>query len=319
MAPTRGQERESLIAEASEWLARLDVGRASTEELDAWREADPRRAAAFAEVVATWNRLGELPVPAQPPVAKPPATRRAFLGGALAATVAGVAVLGWRERENFFRERIVTAIGERRTLSLPDGSSMDLNTDTEVYWKFDDRVRKFWLRRGEAALSIVADLLRPFELVTVQGVTQLAAGQFNARIRANELELFVLSGRALLNTVSGRNKEVTVTRASDPRRKLTTDGQQSEVAPAMEDAIQSVQAWRRGEIIFNGQTLSEAVAEYNRYLPRKFVLADQKVADLRLGGRFLTGDPQRFLGALRSTFGIKVTDDGTSGIVLHSP
>jgi len=40
---------------------------------------------------------------------------------------------------------------------------------------------------------------------------------------------------------------------------------------------------------------------------------------LRLLQRSLTDDPQRFLGALRSTFGIKVTDDGSSPIVLKSP
>jgi len=316
MAPTGGQERESLIAEAAEWLARLDVGRASPAELDAWRAADPRRAAAFAEVAATWDRLGELPAPATLPQAT---SRRAFLGGALAASVVGVGVLGWLERDYFLRRRIVTAVGERRTLSLPDGSSMDLNTDTEVYWKFDDQVRKLWLHRGEAALSVAADLVRPFLLVTAQGLTTLAAGQFNARLRAGELELWVLSGQALIKTVSGQNNEVTVASASDPRRKLTTDGQQFGVAPAQEEAVRTVQAWRRGEIIFNGQPLSEAVEEYNRYLARKFVIGDQKVGGLRLGGRFLTDDPQRFLGALRSTFGIKVTDDGSSPIVLKSP
>ncbi|MBS0417931.1 MAG: FecR domain-containing protein [Proteobacteria bacterium] len=319
MAPTRGQERESLIAEAADWLARLDVGRASREELDAWRAADPRRAAAFAEVAATWNRLGELPAPEALLRVKSSITRRVFLGSALAASAAGVGVLGWMERDYFLRSRIVTAIGERRTLSLPDGSSMDLNTDTEVYWKFDDQVRKLWLRRGEAALSIAADLVRPFVLVTAQGLTTLAAGQFNARLRSGELELFVLSGQALLKTVSGQNKEVTVASASDPRRKLITDGQQFEVAPAREEAVQSVQAWRRGEIIFNGQPLSDAVEEYNRYLSRKFVIGDRKVANLRLGGRFLTDDPQRFLAALRSAFGLRVTDDGTSAIVLNSP
>ena len=319
MAPTRGQERESLIAEAAEWLARLDVGRASTAELDAWRGADPRRAAAFAEVAATWNRLAELPASATVPQVKPATSRRVFLGAALAASVAGVGALGWLKRDYLLRSRIVTAIGERRTLALPDGSSMDLNTDTEVFWKFDDQVRKFWLHRGEAALSIAADLVRPFVLVTAQAITTLAAGQFNARLRAGELELFVLSGKALLETVSGQNREVIVASASDARRRLTTDGRQSEVAPAMEEAVQTVQAWRRGEIIFNGQPLSEAVEVYNRYLARKFVIGDPRVAGLRLGGRFLTGDPQRFLGALRSTFGIKVTDDGSSPIILNSP
>ena len=47
------EDRAQLIALASDWLVRLDAGDADAEDFERWRGADPRRAAAFAEVAAT--------------------------------------------------------------------------------------------------------------------------------------------------------------------------------------------------------------------------------------------------------------------------
>jgi transmembrane sensor len=91
-----------------------------------------------------------------------------------------------------------------------------------------------------------------------------------------------------------------------------------DVVDTPEAQVQSVQAWRRGEIVFEGQALSAAVEEYNRYLTRKLVIGDDRAGRLRLGGRFLTGDPDSFLDALRTTFGLRIIDDGSSRILLKS-
>jgi transmembrane sensor len=302
-----------LIAQASQWLARLDAGRAAEQDLDAWRDADPRHAAAFAEVAHAWTRLDVLR-DAEPPRSS---NRRAWLtggGAALAAGLVGGAYLG---RDVLLRDRVATGVGERRTLALPDGSSVELNTDTEVFWRFDRRRRRLWLARGEAALTIAQDRLRPFELFTAQGLARLAAGQFNARLRPAGLDLIVLAGQAAVEAASGR-AQAQVTGPADPRQALEINPHRIEVVARAEAQVQSVQAWRRGEIVFEGQPLSAAVEEYNRYLTRKLVIGDDRAGALRLGGRFLTGDPDSFLEALRTTFGLRIIDDGPSRILLKS-
>ncbi|MFZ0270086.1 FecR/PupR family sigma factor regulator, partial [Caulobacter sp.] len=60
MAQQGEEDRAALIAQASDWLSRLDAGRATAEQLETWRGADPRRAAAFAEVASVWSRLDVL-------------------------------------------------------------------------------------------------------------------------------------------------------------------------------------------------------------------------------------------------------------------
>jgi transmembrane sensor len=314
MEQTGDQDRDALIAQASEWLARLDAGRADPAEFEAWRGAEPRRAAAFAEVAAAWSKLDALR--GAEPRRRPAMSRRAWLGGgmALAAGLAGAAYLG---RDQLLRARTVTGIGERRTLALPDGSSVELNTDTEVLWRFDRHRRRLWLERGEVALTVAQDALRPFELFTQQGLARLASGQFNARLRPAGLDLIVLAGQAAIRTAAGEARAA-VESATDARQALAVTATGVAVAAAPETEVQNVQAWRRGEIVFEGQRLSEAIEEYNRYLVRKLVIEDPKVGRMRLGGRFLTDNPETFLEALRTTFGLRIIEDGPSRILLKS-
>ncbi len=315
MAQLGDQDRDALIAEASLWLARLDAGRASERDLDAWRDVDPRRAAAFAEVASAWTRLDGLRGADDRPVHRP--SRRTWLAGGGAALAAGLAGGAYLGRDVLLRDRVVTGVGERRTLALPDGSSVELNTDTEVFWRFDRERRRLWLSRGEAALMIVHDSLRPFELFTSQGLARLAAGQFNARLRPAGLDLIVLAGQAAVRTASGA-AQAQVVGPADARQALEVTARHIDVVATPEAEVQAVQAWRRGEIVFEGQALSAAVEEYNRYLTRKLVIGDDRAGALRLGGRFLTGDPDSFLNALRTTFGIRIIEDGPSRILLKS-
>ena len=315
MAQPGDQDRDALIAEASLWLARLDAGRASEQDLDAWREADPRRAAAFAEVASAWTRLDALRDADDQTAPRP--SRRAWLTGGGAALAASLVGGAWLGRDVLLRDRVVTGVGERRTLALPDGSSVELNTDTEVFWRFDRKRRRLWLSRGEAALMVVHDSLRPFELFTSQGLARLAAGQFNARLRPAGLDLIVLAGKAAVETASGV-AQAQVTGPADARQALEITASHIDVVATPEAQVQTVQAWRRGEIVFEGQALSVAVEEYNRYLTRKLVIGDDKAGALRLGGRFLTGDPDSFLDALRTTFGVRIVEDGPSRILLKS-
>jgi transmembrane sensor len=314
MARPGDQDRDALIAEASLWLARLDAGRATEQDLDAWRDADPRHAAAFAQVAHAWTRLDALRDADLP---RPSVSRRAWIAGGGATLAAGVAGGAWLGRDVLLRDRVVTGVGERRTLALPDGSSVELNTDTQIAWRFDRQRRRLWLARGEAALTIAHDAVRPFELLTAQGLARLAAGQFNARLRPAGLDLIVLAGQAAVETASGVAK-ARVAGAGDPRQALEISAQHVAVVAAPEAQVQAIQAWRRGEIVFEGQPLAEAVEEYNRYLTRKLVIGDERAGALRLGGRFMTGDPDSFLDALRMTFGLRIIEDGPSRILLKS-
>jgi transmembrane sensor len=83
--------------------------------------------------------------------------------------------------------------------------------------------------------------------------------------------------------------------------------------PVSGEEIDRMLAWRQGAIDLHGQTLGEAVEEFNRYNSRHLVVADESISGLKLGGYFRADDTDGFIRALRSTFPVKASAsrDGT--------
>jgi transmembrane sensor len=90
----------------------------------------------------------------------------------------------------------------------------------------------------------------------------------------------------------------------------------SEVTPQL---IERRLAWTAGRLEFRGETLAEAVAEFNRYNTRQIRLADAALGSLRVGGNFKATDPESFAAALASAFNLHIEPAGADAIVLRPP
>lgn len=315
-----------LIAAAAEWLVALDAGRADPQSFEAWRAADPRHAAAFAQMLAIWEKTGALRLsPERPemPVSEPVSddvsekqkatapvfSRRRLLAGAGAGVflaAAGTAVV----LSGQWQQRLRTDVGERRAVRLPDGSSAELNTDTILSWDFDDS-RSVWLERGEAAITVATNSALPFLLHSADVVARLTEGRYNLRLWDNGPELIALSGSGEIHS---RNNTPVV--LAPMHAVLRRNGRIQTLEVSADDA-DAAQAWRRGEIVFNGMRLDEAVREFNRYLEKKLVVADPRIGAIRLQGRFFVDDLASFLRSLKHGFEISA-DVRAHAIILRS-
>lgn len=303
-----------MTGQAVDWLVALDHGNADQAAFEAWRGADPRHAATFAQVAATWRRTGDRriaelaavsnDIASQPleiePEAQPGLTRRAIVAG-MATVAAGLggtaAFFAWPQRA--YAE---TAVGERRTIALPDGSQAMLNTDSRVAWRFDDG-RDFWVERGEAALLVRA-AHAPFRVHSDPIDARLSPGSFNLRLDADGGELLVRAGRAAAAYRNGGAETITAN-----QRLLVGDGA-ARIDTITASDIAAATAWQHGDIVFNGMRLDEAVREFNRYLPTKLALGDRSLASTQLGGDFQIATPEQFLTALHDGFGIGSRREG---------
>jgi transmembrane sensor len=299
-----GKAGADLKAQAIDWLVALDCGTADEQAFTTWRDSDPRHASVFAQVAATWRRTADpqlamlLDMDAPPSLVDEPApaprmSRRAVAAGAAAMLGVGGAgaFLAWPRRSY-----AATAVGERRTLRLPDGSLAMLNTDTRVAWQFD-RDRHLWVERGEAALLVRAGQ-KPFRLYSDPLEAELSDGKFNLRIAPEGGQLLVVAGKA---TATRRGMAAETIGAGSA---LTVADGAARVSRWSSDALAAATAWEQGRIVFNGMPLDRAIAEFNRYLPEKIVLRQSDLAATRLGGTFQIDDPDSFLLALREGFAI---------------
>ena len=299
-----GKAGAELREQAIDWLVALDCGTADEQAFSAWRDADPRHASAFAQVAATWRRTADprlsvlLNQPEEAslepePVAPRMVSRRAVATGAVAVLgVSGAgAFLAWPRRAY-----AATAVGERRTIRLPDGSHAMLNTDTRVAWRFENG-REFWIEQGEAAL-LVGEAEKPFRVYSDPIDARLSGGKFILRVDPSGGQLLVLAGRA---AAAYRGTLAETIRAGSA---LTVSDGAARVTAWSPEAMAAATAWEHGKIVFNGMALDRAVAEFNRYLSDKIVLEQADLARTRLGGEFQIDNPDGFLLALREGFDI---------------
>lgn len=315
MEPQDQVDHKAIRDQASLWLARLDSGSADVEAFERWRDAHPAHAAAFAKIARLWSRLGDTQAAMDLPKAATPSApgRRAFLR---AAGVIGGAILlsgGAFASKTFARSSASTRPGERRRVTLGDGVVIDLNTDSKVSWRWDKGAACVWLDRGEAAVTVAASSKSPCVLKAGDITADLGAGEFNARLRGDSLNLLVLRGTGVLRASPGGH---TSTAHFERGQNVVATASGAFVQKASVESLDEVSAWRRGEIVFQGAPLGAVVEDYNRYLTKKLVIADPELSKLRLGGRFTNSDPSDFLNTLSSSFGVRAVDAGDNTIML---
>lgn len=310
------EQQQSLIDQAATWLVALDTGSADRAAFEEWRGRSSRHAAAFAQAAAIWSRTADLrhvaeaPAPAQAPRHAPTDApvhapieagerrgidRRSLIAAAVVGAVAIAGGGAWLTRDT--RELVETAVGKRRSLMLPDGSIAELNSDTRLLWRYGTE-RALWMERGECALDVAPQAAPPLRVSGPDFVAGLAAGRYNLQLSAGGAVLAVLAGTARVALGAGGAHAVAA------GNRLTWNDARATLAPLSEAAVARITAWQRGEILFDGMTLGEAVAEFNRYLPRKLVVADRDTAAIALGGRYMIDEPEAFLRALRDGFGV---------------
>lgn len=247
---------------------------------------------------------------------KPLVSRRALMGGSIAASIAAVgATAAWRYVSDVDLHH--TRLGERRTITLSDGSRIHLNTASAVEVAMRKHSRRIRLVKGEALFEVAHDADRPF-LVDAGAARLRAIGTaFNVRIRDTVVELTVTEG---VVAVAENEHAVDVHRASVS--KIAAGGGavigSGAMAPtALDPAIlRQRTAWQDGVIELDGETLAQAVAEFNRYRGPPIIIGDPRLANLRVGGRFEVDEAEKFLTAVEGSFQVNAIPAADGSILL---
>ena len=310
-APDRGAQDPELIEEATAWFVRINAGTASEPERRAfedWLHRDPAHPSAYAEAEALWRELGEIPDPRKgsAPAAdsrKAATSRRRRVGlrslGALAACLAlafaGLWTSGTLDR---LRADHATAVGERRSVTLSDGSVVQLNTDSALEVDLTETERLVRLLRGEAFFTVARDPKRPFEVVS-RGLTSRALGTaFLVRSGGDAEIVAVAEGRVRVSSRSARavpDRGVTLSAGE----ALRADGVGAATRQAAD--LTTLAAWRDGKLVFSGQPLRAVIAELDRHRPGIIVFLDSAIAEARFTGVLSLRDPDQALTAIEGT------------------
>jgi len=299
-AETRAGDIDST---AAVWAARADRGLSPREqtELSAWLGLDSRHVGAFARAQAMLSPVSPgvaavVNESRNPPVAAGKRPLRAMLVAASVLVVGAVAVTmaSGPVREDEY----TTARGEVRTVPLADGSRITFNTSTDVDVALSDARRELTLRAGEAYFEVASDKSRPFVVnVDKLDVTAVGTAFIVRRLDDGDAEVIVHEGVVELKGEAGESIMLEAN-----ARAVIEDRRRVRITTLDSEGLTCSLAWRDGKIAFTGETLAQAVDEFNRYNALPIELGNDGLANRKVTGWFSSRDPEAFARAIALSF-----------------
>lgn len=328
--------------EAAFWFARLrsdDLGEEDRARFSRWLAADPAHVSAYADYQGLWSDFDDVAASAtildmrrealrqadrpHRPRWRPRLAPLAAMAAGIAVALGGVWMLTVREpalvpaaASRTGPATYLTEVGERSSITLADGSVVQLNTDSLLEVNFVEGRRGLKLLRGQALFEVAHDRNRPF-VVEAGGQTITALGTaFDVHVGDHETRVTLIEGRIEVKRVNG----TALFPVAPEARKLTA----GEQLVAVEERpflvrvadVEEAVSWREGRVVFSDEPLAEVLEEINRYSTRKVVLGDSDLANLRVSGVFRPGSADRFVAALEVGFPVEAETDPRRNVVV---
>jgi transmembrane sensor len=306
----REEATDPTVIEALEWFVRMRDGNVSADDrraFHAWLDHDPTHRAALLRAEALWKRFDIVKpeIERLRQTEKAVSRRNVILGGAVALIGGGALYL--HSRSDLFAD-YVTDIGERRTVSLDDGSSIELGTYSALSVDFTAASRRIQLHRGQGFFEVAADSARPFSVEAAAGTMQALGTRFDVKY-VDGLVTLVVNEHAVM--VRGAFPAMTIEQGWQ-----VSFGQKGAGVPVRAD-LTAAEAWRRDQIVFQDVPLRRVLAEIERYRRGRIVLMDGALGDIPVTAIFNGKQTENALRTLADTLPIRIFQAGSLLTVVY--
>jgi len=204
-----------------------------------------------------------------------------------------------------YEENFRTAVGQQADVTLPDGSTVRLDTASRLHVSFTRKERRVALD-GQGWFEVkAAD--RPFVIKAADRELIAGPGSFDVRTDPGMVRAFAGSGT--LSLAAGSSSI-----ALGDGKLLTVRGEEASIR-RLEDPV-SFTGWRSGMLLFDDVPLAAAVGELNRYRRQPIGLADANVGALHVSGSFRTAETPAFVDALKRGFPVRVIQKEDAGVII---
>ena len=347
-----------ILEEACDWFVDFrmsDVDGAARERFDRWVRQSPQHIQAYLEITTTYvglppasavlsidvdeliararSGVGGDVVPLGPQARRRDAqvfpARRQLLAACIAIAAIGAALFTWLAARN--QGVYATGIGEERSITLTDGSIVDLNARSRISVHFSRSERDVDLIDGQALFIVAKNSRYPFVVRSHGALVRAVGTQFDVNREVTGTVVTVLEGRVAVTASDtssavdpsasapaavGRNPAARMPRSATNaslQPVLVSAGQQviivAEGVPLPRPAdLTAATAWRRHQLIFDSSRLADVVDEFNRYNHRQLVIDSPSLDELEISGVYASTDPSSFVRFLRELPNVMVTD-----------
>ncbi len=313
----------SLAEQAAHWVVQLSgddpaACAVAQQGFDAWKNADPRHAAAAARLQGLISRMQQM---RQSETSQRPA--RAALDAAMAHArprsrkgkrVAVTAVLlllalpVWLGLRVFPLDYLLadmhTGTGQWQTRVLDDGTRITLNSNSAVNLRFDRQRRLLQLVQGEILVQVAKDAQRPFVVQTAQGSIRALGTRFVVSREADVTLLNMLESRVSVRTA----QQLALRDDNDAAAAVVSAGQRLRITAEALGVLESIDvrsvddAWKYHQLVVQGQSLAEVLDTLNRYRPGLISYDRSQIANIHVAAVLPLDDIDRALNLLGHSF-----------------
>lgn len=338
MSRKSSRPNQQILEEASTWFVTFrgqDSAANASRDFHDWLKRSPEHIRAYLEIAAIYAdipapELGRTPLElierakASPdlnvislnldPVDEQsePRPRRGISAAPLmlAASILICAFLGvW---SYIGRNTYGTGIGEQRSITMEDGSIVELNARSKVRIAFNERQRDVELLEGQALFRVAKDHNRPF--IVHAGTTSVRAvgTQFDVNRRSKVTTVTVLEGRVAV--VSAMPAANVLTKQTERGGEIfLVSGEQMTATPvaarkAERPNVAAATAWTQHLLVFDGTALSDVLEEFSRHTTRRIVVDSPELAALKISGQYTSTNPDSLLRFLSLQDGVVVSE-----------
>ena len=318
-------QNDAITEAAAQWCMRLhepDCTRQEREAFAVWLNANPLHALEYEAMLEIWGVSEHLARPAPAAarvVALPSAPRRStWQRFAVAAAVTLLALpvaaysgwqLGWVPNAH---ERY-SADASARTVTLPDGSQVELNLGSQLTFSNYKDQRRVTLGKGEAFFKVSHDASHPFLVQAAEGQVRVTGTQFNVWMYEDQVRVTLLEGSVLVTSnkrLSGDGLRL----EPGMQARYKAGDYAAQINPTA--AVSSELAWRNGKLVLDNLALADALPLINRYLDSPLSLADSATGKLRIGGVFNTRQIDRLVSSLPKVLPVYLSRNAEGRTVL---
>ena len=201
-----------------------------------------------------------------------------------------------------YTNHIIAQQGERKQITLPDGSSITINSGSELKFPevFSKNSREVWLE-GEAYFDISKDVDRPFHVSTDGLTVQVLGTKFNVNTKGKTKTVSLESGKVQV-TLKDSGDEIQLS----PNEELLLNTETGEVVKRNFD-VSKTTAWKDNILLLDNMSLGDALIPINQFYGVEFTISDDLVASKKVSAAFEDQDLEQFIQTLEFIADVKIT------------
>ena len=291
---------------AAAWLLREHNGLNASEklELDTWLADDKKNYLAYTQMQEVWEVLETLPDAKRPRLACPlPSNRPTYIphlkhliaGLFLMLGISAGGVYQYGEQQPIFTQIYQTQKGEILSTTLPDHSTITLDTQSIVEVRLYKNRRDVTLVEGQALFHVSKDEKRPFSVVADQSIVRVVGTTFVVAKHPDDVTVTVQEGRVQVGKMQWFMPDFFATLRAHESIVYTPHQERFKIQKLTNP---SFAPWAVGRFEFDNITLQEALNNFSRYGDVPLFISDSTVKKLRLSGSFEIKKVNSFAQAL---------------------